>query len=287
MMTSAFPSLSESLPSQPKKVIISGAGGQTGKILFRKILDISDQFEAIGLVRSEESKEALIEFSGAPSSSIKVVDVTNAEAVKEVTKGCNALCICSSATPKPTGDVDGTTGRPIFGFPNGSPEEVDWHGQKNQIDACGPGVHIVCCSSRGGTDPNHVLNKIGKKTNSDGISSGGDILKWKRKAEVYLIESGKPYTIVHPGGLINETGGERELILNVDDSMEGSTSHSVPREDVAEIMLQSLLNPDLYGNRSFDLRAKLPGEGHPTTDFRALIGTLKGKNCDYSLGEIA
>lgn len=33
----------------------------------------------------------------------------------------------------------------------------------------------------------------------------GQILVWKRKAEEYLIASGLTYTILHPGGLFNET----------------------------------------------------------------------------------
>ena len=112
------------------------------------------------------------------------------------------------------------------------------------------------------------------------------VLLWKRKAEVYLIESGLPYTVVHPGGLINEPGGKRELVLGVDDSQEGTESRSVPREDVAEVLLQALLHPE-YRGRSFDLRAKPEGDGEPTADFGALIGSLDGRNCDYSLGRVA
>jgi hypothetical protein len=67
-----------------------------------------------------------------------------------------------------------------------------------------------------------MLNSLGKTMNADGTSSGGDILNWKRKAEVYLIESGLPYTIVHPGGLLNEPGNERELCLGVDDTVQGT-----------------------------------------------------------------
>ncbi len=72
------------------------------------------------------------------------------------------------------------------------PEQVDWLGQKAQVDAAkAAGVKkIVVCGSMGGTDPNHPLNKLG----------GGNILQWKRKAEQYLIASGIDYTIVHPGG---------------------------------------------------------------------------------------
>lgn len=286
LMLASATALSASSTVPRRKVVVSGAGGQTGQFLFRKMLALPDEFDAIGLVRSEESKKALIESGDVPESSVKVVDVTDADAVKQVAKDCSAFCICTSAKPKPTGETDETTGRPIFGFPNGIPEEVDWQGQKNQIDACGPEGHVLICSSMGGTDPNHVLNVLGRTINPDGTASGGNILKWKRKAEVHLMESGKTYTIVHPGGLINESGGERELVLGVDDSTEGTDSRTVPREDVAEVMLQALKHPDLYGNRSFDLRAKPSEEGSPTTDFRALVESLNGKNCDYSLGEI-
>lgn len=281
MLASKTTSLSA---AAPRKVVVSGAGGQTGQSLFRKLLSFPDEFAPVGLVRTEESKASLVE-SGVPPDSVRVADVTNSDAVKEATEGCSAFCVCTSAKPSPTGETDGESGRPIFGFPNGVPEEVDWIGQKNQIDACPPGTHVVLCSSMGGTDPAHSLNALGRTANPDGTTSGGNILKWKRKAEVYLMESGLPYTIVHPGGLINEPGSERELVLGVDDSMDGTESRTVPREDVAEVMLQALRNPDLYANRSFDLRAKPVEDGEATKDFRALIETLGGKNCDYSLGE--
>jgi uncharacterized protein YbjT (DUF2867 family) len=70
--------------------------------------------------------------------------------------------------------------------------QIDWQGQKAQIDAAkAAGVEqVVLVSSMGGTDPNHMLNKIGE----------GNILQWKRKAEQYLMASGLKYTIIHPGG---------------------------------------------------------------------------------------
>ena len=127
-----------------------------------------------------------------------------------------------------------------------------------------------------------MLNALGRTDDP----RSGNILQWKRKAELYLIDSGRPYTIVHPGGLINEPGGERELVLGVDDSQAGTESRTVPREDVAEVMVQALLN-DGYRGRSFDLRAKPVGDGAATTDFAALLDGLGGRNCDYSLGKVA
>eukprot|EP00542_Grammatophora_oceanica_P010441 CAMPEP_0194033902 /NCGR_PEP_ID=MMETSP0009_2-20130614/6388_1 /TAXON_ID=210454 /ORGANISM="Grammatophora oceanica, Strain CCMP 410" /LENGTH=294 /DNA_ID=CAMNT_0038674633 /DNA_START=40 /DNA_END=924 /DNA_ORIENTATION=- len=270
--------------ASPLRVFVSGAGGQTGQSVFRKMLELSELFQPVGVVRTEASKEALVE-SGISPEHIVVADITDESAVQAAMKGCHAVCICTSAKPVPTGEKR-EDGRPTFGFPNGQPEKVDWLGQKHQIDAAkatGEDVHVVICSSMGGTNPNNPLNAIGKTTNEDGSTSGGDILLWKRKAEQYAMDSGLPYTIIHPGGLINEPGGERELVLGVDDSQEGTESRTVPREDVAELMIQSLLHP-VYKKRSFDLRAKPVGDGVVTTDFEALENKwLDGKNCDYSL----
>jgi len=204
---------------------------------------------------------------------------------------CDALMICTSAKPSPTGEINQETKRPIFGFPNGQPELVDYIGQKNLIDAAKKisskkNVHVVLCSSMGGTNPDNSLNSLGKIYKDDGTTTGGDILKWKRKAEVYLIDSGLSYTIVHPGGLLNEPGEERELCLGVNDVISGTSNNSVPREDVANVMIAAL-EIEGYRGRSFDLVSKPVGEGVVTTDYGMLLTSLEGKNTDYSLGEIA
>ena len=298
------------------------------------------EFEPIGIVRSEESKAALVE-TGVPAECVAVCDVMDAAAVEKVAAGCEAFLICTSAKPAPTGATNPDTGRPVFGFPKGEPEEVDWIGQKNQVGAAlkqGPATRVVICSSMGGTDADHMLNRLGRTELPDGTTQGGNseppragcpnsgalirflrvlarqipesrvplragcpnshqgtrcavapvaVLLWKRKAEQYAIDSGLPYTIVHPGGLLNEAGGKRELCVGVDDTVEGTDSYSVPREDVAAVMVEALLH-DEYRGRSFDLVSKPEGEGEVTRDFRALIvDGLGERNADYSLGTIA
>ena len=274
------------LAASVRRVAVTGAGGQTGQLAFRKLL-ARPEFAPIGIVRSIESKQALVE-SGVPDDAVVVADVTDPDAMAAAIKGCCALIIGTSAKPAPSGETDKETGRPIFSFPNGQPEVVDWLGQKNQIDAakaCGDDTHVVICSSMGGTDPSNMLNALGRETLPDGSTNGGNILLWKRKAEKYLIDSGLPYTIVHPGGLLNEPGAKREICIGVDDERDEG-ERSIPREDVAEVLVQALLLPE-YRGRSFDIRSKLEGEGEITKDFSALLAKLDGKNCDYSLGEIA
>lgn len=271
-----------------RRVLVSGAGGQTGQHVFRKLLARPDEFSPVGVVRTEESRQNLID-TGVPESSVLVWDVTDPKSFKDNAEDFDAIVICTSAKPTPTGVINEETGRPVFSFPDGHPQLVDWQGQKNQIDAAkemGGDTHVLICSSMGGTNPDHPLNNLGRELLDDGKTRGGDILKWKRKAEKYLIDSGLTYTIVHPGGLLNEDGGKRELCMGVDDKNTFTDNNTIPREDVAEVLVQALLHTE-YRGRSFDIVSKNEEDGKPTKDYVALLKSLEGRNCDYSLGEIA
>ena len=190
----------------------------------------------------------------------------DAAALQAALRGCDALVICTSATPKMAGPPKEGE-RPVFNYPaGGMPEQVDWHGQKAQIDAAkAAGVrHVVVVGSRGGTDPNHMLNKIG--------GEGTNILVWKRKAEQYLVDSGIPFTIIRAGGLLDKPGGLRALVAGADDADLGA--RAVPRADVAETVVQALLCADARG-RSLDLVSREEGEDAPTADFGALFRGCK------------
>ncbi|KAJ9523117.1 hypothetical protein QJQ45_023896 [Haematococcus lacustris] len=261
-------------------VAVTGAGGRTGSLVVQR-LSKRPGMEAIATVRSVASKTALAQKLGCPESSLRVVDIAASPSVvtEQLTAalaGCAALVIATSAVPEVLPKPEGAPpGPPSFKWKEGqAPEQVDWLGQKLQVDAAKQaGVkHVVLVSSMGGTNPKHPLNNI----------AGGNILQWKRKAEQYLMQSGLTYTIIHPGGLLDEAGGARQLMVGVDDVLVNATYRSIPREDVAEVCVQSLLLPQ-YQNRSFDLTSMPPGEGVVTTDFAALIDSLEGKNCDYSL----
>lgn len=263
----------------PRKVLVTGAGGKTGRLVMVKLME-RPAFVPTGVVRTSESKEGLVK-EGIPESQITIADICDASSMEKACEGMDCVIIATSATPAPTGDMT-PEGRPIFGFPNGQPEQVDWIGQKNQIDAAKKaGVsHIVICSSMGGTNPANPLNSLGR--GDDG--KGGNILLWKRKAEKYLIDSGITYTIIHPGGLLDDEGGKREIIVGVDDQSVGTDNRSIPRSDVAELLVASL-EYDSYKNRSFDARSKPEGDGTITADFEKLLSDLQG-DCDYALGEI-
>ncbi|KAJ1460997.1 hypothetical protein M885DRAFT_508522 [Pelagophyceae sp. CCMP2097] len=271
------------------KVAVSGAGGQTGGHVFRKLL-ARPGVDVVGWARSSASRDALIASSDATAADVRVVDVTDEAACLAAMAGFDALVICTSAKPAMTGIMT-PEGRPTFSFPNGQPVDVDWLGQKTQIDACVANkAHVVICSSMGGSNEANPLNALGREALADGAAvkdaKGGNILLWKRKAEKYAIDSGTPYTIVHPGGLLNQPGGKREIVAGVDDEALASENRSIPREDVATVLVAALFDPAFRG-RAFDVRAKNENEGTVTPpSCVTLIGALGGRNCDYTLGTI-
>ncbi|KAK1359733.1 hypothetical protein POM88_039040 [Heracleum sosnowskyi] len=158
-----------------------------GQIVYKKLKEKSDEYIGRGLVRTEESKEKI---GGADD--VFVGDIRDADSIVPAIQGIDFLVILTSGVPKMKPGFDPSQGgRPEFYFEEGAyPEQVDWIGQKNQIDAAiAAGVkQIVLVGSMGGTDLSNPLNSLGN----------GNILVWKRKAEQYLADSGVPYTIIWP-----------------------------------------------------------------------------------------
>ncbi|KAJ4834787.1 hypothetical protein Tsubulata_042665 [Turnera subulata] len=245
----------------PSTVLVTGAGGRTGSIVYKKLKERSDHYVARGLVRTQESKEKI---GGADD--VFVGDIRDGDTLVPAIQGIDALIILTSAVPKMKPGFDPSKGRPEFYFEEGAfPEQVDWIGQKNQIDAAkAAGVkQIVLVGSMGGTDLNHPLNSLGN----------GNILVWKRKAEQYLADSGVPYTIIRAGGLQDKEGGIRELLVGKDDELLKTDTKTIARADVAEVCIQALQYEESKF-KAFDLASKPEGAGTPTKDFKALFAQI-------------
>jgi uncharacterized protein YbjT (DUF2867 family) len=252
-----------------KKVLVTGATGRTGSLVVEKLRQRPDRFEAFGLARSPDKvKERFGSTEG-----FYFGDIRDRSTLETALEGIQSLIILTSAVPKlKTPPQPGQ--RPEFDFePGGSPEEVDYQGQVNQIDvAKAVGVeHIVLVGSMGGTNENHPLNRIGN----------GNILIWKRKAEQYLINSGIDYTIIRAGGLLDQPGGVRELIVGDNDELlthpPQNIPTSIPRADVAEVVVQAL-EIENARNLAFDIISKPEDDPNAlvTTDFTALFATVSG-----------
>lgn len=263
---------------------MTGAAGRTGSLALKKLLNLKNQsssIEAFGLVNSKKSLNKVKKLTGAKDSQIRLADITLESTLDTAFQNIDAVILATSAVPQIkifslvkaiVFKVFGKQVRPSFTFPRGQPYEVDWLGAKNQIDAAKKaGVkHFIFISSMGGTQPDNFLNTIGRVENDD---KSGNILIWKRKAEEYLVNSGIPYTIIHPGGLIDKPGGERELLIGVNDELlSNPKDRSIPRSDVAEVAVQALFSPEAKG-RSIDIVSRPPGEGKVTTNWKAFFST--------------
>eukprot|EP00775_Hariotina_reticulata_P010886 gene10886-11040_t len=273
------------------EVVVTGAGGRTGQLIVKKLLEQKDKFTALATVRSKSSGNKLLA-DGLPESSLLEFDLAAAAAagsappsLTAALQGADALIIATSGVPQikylsliPViwAKLTGKEGvRPDFTWKQGQmPEQVDWLGQKVQIDAAKQaGVkQVIVISSMGGTDPNHMLNKLGN----------GNILQWKRKAEQYLIASGVSYTIIHPGGLIDEAGGQRQLVLDVDDNLLERNPRNIPRADVAALAVACVGLKEAL-DKSFDVICAPAEAGAQSTDWTAVVGSLNTKTCDYNL----
>jgi uncharacterized protein YbjT (DUF2867 family) len=212
-----------------KRVLVTGATGRTGSLVVQKLQQRPNEIEAIAFARSKAKAKELFD----TTDGFFFGDINQPSTLNAAFSGVQCLVIVTSAVPQIKALLQPAE-RPEFDFePGGTPEEVDYIGQKNQIDAAlNAGVeHIVLVGSMGGSNENHPLNQL------------GNILVWKRKAEQYLIDSGIDYTIIRAGGLLDKAGGVRELLVGKDDAFLNHPPNgiptSIPRADVAEVFKQS------------------------------------------------
>ncbi|EEE62068.1 hypothetical protein OsJ_16852 [Oryza sativa Japonica Group] len=76
-------------------VLVTGAGGRTGQIVYKKLKERADQFVGRGLVRTEESKAKI---GGA--ADVFVGDIRDPASIAPAIDGIDALIILTSAVPK-------------------------------------------------------------------------------------------------------------------------------------------------------------------------------------------
>lgn len=141
--------------------------------------------------------------------------------------------------------------------PENSPEAVDYGGVVNlaQVAAATGIKQFVLVSSAGVTQEDHFLNR-----------AFDNVLIWKSKGEEALRQSGVPYTIVRPGGLVNTAGGADAMVFAQGDTTAGRIS----RQDVALICIAALRYPAAL-NKTFETySSESPGANDWPTMFAAL-----------------
>lgn len=286
---SSFSALSN---QSPINVVVTGAGSSVGYLVFKKLLE-NKKFCPIALVRDKKSVERLKKLGAEPTQIFKG-DVTNKDTLKGLFNGVNKVILCTSSRAKKRlrfrvrslfarlfrKQKPIPSGRDMF-YPKGQqPYLVDYIGQRNIIDAAIQNnvEHIVMLGNMGGYRGSKV-NEIGRDTRGDDPKKG-NILLWKRAAERYLMKRSF-FTIVHAGALTDEKGGEREIVWDTDDALLRTSFRKIPREDVAEVLVQALVWREAVG-RSIDVASLPPGQGSGPTKNWLRFWARPG-NCLYPL----
>ena len=199
-------------------VLVAGATGSIGRIVIGMLKD--QGFAVRGMTRNPEQAA---ERYGDGIEWVRG-DVRDPAELEPVMNGVDRL-ICS-------------IGYTEFEGPNG-PQFVDYMGVRNLVDAASrQGVkHFVLVSaSSAGPYRDHAQNP-----------RFGYVAYWKTKGEQYLKDSGLSFTIVGPGGYLDEPGGEKGV--RIFSRAEFSMGY-ISREDVAAIVVAALTDPDAR-NKAF------------------------------------
>lgn len=196
-------------------VLVAGATGGTGQEVVDQAL--AKGFRVRALVRDQTKARTLF------GDRVQYVtgDVREPRSLRRAVKGVDQV-ICA-------------LGSNVQRDPENSPERVDYAGVKALAEAANAaGVsQFILVSSMGVTHPEHQLNAM-----------LDNILEWKLKGEDAVRATGINYTIVRPGALTNEPGGQRGVRIMQGDPRNGEGS--ISRSDVAAVLVSAIGRSDLY-----------------------------------------
>ena len=187
------------------KVFVAGATGQTGRHIVSELVKRNVSVRA--LVRNLELAKQIL----PPEVDLVLGNVLNASALDQAIADCDVL-ICATGAKPSLNALE--------------PYLVDYIGTKNLVNAAKAKniKHFVIVSSLCVSKLFHPLNLFWL------------VLFWKKQAEQYIQNSGLTYTIVRPGGLLNNDKQGGLVMSGADTLFEGS----IPRTKVAQVVVEAL-----------------------------------------------
>ena len=200
-------------------VVVAGATGRTGRLVVKNL--IAEGYEVRAMVRSLKKGKQVF---GEEIAMVQA-DVTEPSTLPPLLAGADF--VISSIGVSGKGEA--------------RPEDVDYGGSVALIDASKSAriKKFIMVTSGGVTWWTHPINWF----------SGG-VLKWKRKAELYLRASGLTHVIVRPnGGLTDKPGNLKKIIFTQNDGFPSSIS----RDDVAIVCVEALVHKEA-NNKTFEVR---------------------------------
>ncbi|SES21591.1 SDR family oxidoreductase [Salisediminibacterium halotolerans] len=213
------------------KVLVVGANGQIGQHTVLKLKEHADH-EVRAMVRKEEQAKQL-RTEGAEAV---VADLEGSvDEIAEAAKGCDAIVF--------TAGSGGSTGADKTLL-------VDLDGAVKTMEA----------AEKAGIDRFLMVSAIQAHNRDNWNEKIKHYFAAKHYADRELMRSGLNYTILRPGGLLNEEGRGR---VKVGENLERA---SIPREDVADVIVAALNDSNAY-RKGFDL---ITGEDAPADALKKL-----------------
>ncbi|HEY5224786.1 MAG TPA: SDR family oxidoreductase [Microbacteriaceae bacterium] len=197
------------------RIAIIGAHGKVGQQLMRLLYDRGDDF--VGIVRSAEHAEDVYRLGG--HGSVIDIESATAEQLAGAITGCEAVVFTAGA-----GAGSGVERK----------QSVDYGGSVLAAAAAQhAGIRRFIQVSAWGVD--HPVA-------ADADATWAAYVAAKRDADAALARSTLDWTILRPGGLTAEDGTGRVMLA---DAVERG---SIPREDVARLIIASILEPRSIGH---------------------------------------
>jgi len=199
------------------KVLVVGANGQIGKQLVQ-LLQESSEYSVRALVRTEKQVE---EFKHIRVEAVLGNLEGTVEELEEAVKGCDAVVF--------TAGSGGQTG----------------YDKTLLIDLDGA-VKMIEAAEKAGVKRFIMVSALQAHHRSNWNEKIKPYYVAKHYADRMLVQSQLTYTIVRPGGLVNEPGtGKVKIAENLERGI-------IPREDVAKTIFAVLDETNAF-NKSFDI----------------------------------
>ena len=199
------------------KVAVVGANGQIGKQLV-KLLKDNDEYSAAAFVRTEQQAR---EFEDLGVEAVLGNLEGTVEELRQALKGSDAVVF--------TAGSGGNTG----------------YDQTLLIDLDGA-VKVMEAAEHAGIQRFIMVSALQANNRQNWSEQIKPYYVAKHYADRMLVQSNLTYTIIRPGGLLNEPGTGKVIIA------ENLETGIIPREDVAKTILAAI-NEESTFNKSFDL----------------------------------
>jgi len=233
-----FAAIPTAQPASGDLVVVAGANGRTGRLVVEQL--VAGKWKVRALVRDAAKAGDL----GAKGVEVKIADVRDPKSLAAALTGATYVISAIGASGGfKTAMGDG-------------PQEVDFHGVSNlALAAKAAKVRQLVLISSLSTS----------KADSNPSAFMRPVLKAKFDGEQALRASGVPYTVVRPGGLVDEPGGG-SVAFGQGDTLSGR----IPRADVARVSIAALGRKSALG-KTFEI---VSGEAQPPGDWDVRFAAL-------------